>query len=133
MHGPITRHLLDLIPCSPQYRTTNHHTAPGSREDFYKFNPWQAGLFMLIIIILPYNPHTILQIVREWGSQTKEKSRGQGCSLMQGGAGGKNPRPPCTLLVATLRHRTSAGQFRPTSHCIRMGSDGSCRPSAAPG
>jgi len=26
----------------PQYRTTNQHTVPGSREDFYKFNPWRA-------------------------------------------------------------------------------------------
>jgi hypothetical protein len=26
----------------PQYRTTNQHTVAGSREDFYKFNPWRA-------------------------------------------------------------------------------------------
>lgn len=26
----------------PQYRTTNQYTTPGSREDFWRFNPWRA-------------------------------------------------------------------------------------------
>lgn len=26
----------------PRYRTTNQHTTPGSKEDFWKFNPWRA-------------------------------------------------------------------------------------------
>ena len=26
----------------PEYRTTNQHTTVGSKEDFYKFNPWRA-------------------------------------------------------------------------------------------
>ena len=26
----------------PMYRTTNQHTAPGSKADFWRFNPWRA-------------------------------------------------------------------------------------------
>ena len=30
------------LTLEPMYRTTNQHTAPGSKEDFWRFNPWRA-------------------------------------------------------------------------------------------
>jgi hypothetical protein len=30
------------VTLDPMYRTTNQHTKPGSKEDFWKFNPWRA-------------------------------------------------------------------------------------------